>query len=90
MNKADLSYAIADRTGITKAQAASVLEELAAVAEHELNAGSDFVLPGIGRFFGRFQEARTGRNPGTGEAVDIPAKTVVKFKVAPALAKAVA
>ena len=64
--------------------ARSFLDELAKVAVGETKKNGVFVLPGIGRLVKAARKARIGRNPATGEAIKIPAKTVVKFRVAKA------
>jgi DNA-binding protein HU-beta len=71
---------LAERTGLTKAQTGQVLDELAQLAYVEARNG--FVIPGIGKLVLVDRSARKGRNPATGETIDIPAKTVVKFRVA--------
>ena len=60
------------------------MDELAKVAVGETKKNGVFVLPGIGRLVKANRKARMGRNPATGEAIKIPAKTVVKFRVAKA------
>ena len=80
MTKTQTIAALAEKTGLTKAQIAGVLEELAKLAYVEAKNG--FVLPGIGKLVLVNRKARMGRNPATGEAIHIPAKTVVKFRVA--------
>jgi DNA-binding protein HU-beta len=87
MTKAQTIAALADRTGLTKAQVGSFMDELAKLAYQEAKDG--FVLPGIGKLVLVHRKARVGRNPATGEAVDIPAKTVVKFRVAKACKESV-
>ena len=66
------------------------LDELAGTALQETKKNGVFVLPGIGRLVKSNRKARMGRNPATGEAIKIPAKTVVKFRVAKAAKDAIA
>ena len=66
------------------------LDELAKTALQETKKNGVFVLPGIGRLVKSNRKARMGRNPATGAAIKIPAKTVVKFRVAKAAKDAVA
>jgi len=80
MTKTQTVATLADRTGLPKAQVEKVLDELAALAYAE--AKQAFVVPGIGKLVLVQRKARLGRNPATGEAIQIPAKTVVKFRVA--------
>ena len=87
MTKSQTLAALAERTELSKAQVGQVIEELAALAYVEAKNG--FVLPGIGKLVLVNRKARTGRNPATGEQIQIPAKTVVKFRVAKACKEAV-
>ena len=80
MTKTQTVAALAEKTGLTKAQVNEFLEELASLAYVEAKNG--FTLPGIGKLVLVNRKARMGRNPATGEAIQIPAKTVVKFRVA--------
>jgi DNA-binding protein HU-beta len=80
MTKTQTVATLADKTGLPKAQVEQVLDELAALAYAE--AKQAFVVPGIGKLVLVQRKARLGRNPATGEAIQIPAKTVVKFRVA--------
>ncbi len=87
MTKSQTLAALAEKTELSKAQVAQTLEELANLAYVEAKNG--FVLPGIGKLVLVNRKARMGRNPATGEAISIPAKTVVKFRVAKACKEAV-
>jgi DNA-binding protein HU-beta len=73
-----------------KKTVAAFLENLAQVAIKEAKKNGVFVLPGIGRLVKAHRKARMGRNPQTGEALKIPAKTVVKFRVAKTVKDAIA
>lgn len=75
---------------ITRKTAALFLDELAAIAIKETKKSGVFVLPGIGRLVKAFRKARIGRNPQTGEQLQIKAKTVVKFRVAKSVKEAIA
>lgn len=91
MKKADLISAIqAQKPRLTKAEIQSVIDGLTAAAGATIAAGDDFSIPGVVRIIVADRRARTGRNPATGEAVEVPAKRVVKAKVAGALSKTVA
>jgi DNA-binding protein HU-beta len=69
--------------------ARTILDGLAAMAIAEVKKNGVFVLPGIGRLVRVDRKARTGRNPATGETIKIPAKKVVKFRVAKAAKDAI-
>jgi DNA-binding protein HU-beta len=84
MTKTDLVRHIAEKHGINNKTAAAFLEHLADLAIKETKKSGIFVLPGLGRLVKSNRKARMGRNPQTGEAIKIPAKTVVKFRVAKA------
>jgi DNA-binding protein HU-beta len=71
---------VANRLGVSK----RVARDLSLLAEQSLKTG-EFVLPGVGRLVRVDRKARIGRNPATGEAIKIPAKKVVKFRVSKAM-----
>lgn len=89
MTQAEIVAHLAEKSGVKRPQAKSMLEALAALAASEIQAGGEFTLPGIGKVVTAQREGRTGRNPKTGAAMDIPPKTVVKFRAAKALKDAV-
>lgn len=89
MTKSQLVTLIAEKTGVTKALANSFLEVLACTAVAETKKNDQFVVPGIGKSVKAKRKARMGRNPQTGAAIKIPAKTVVKFRMAKAFKDAV-
>lgn len=82
LTKSQIAAAIADKAEITKKQAVNVLETLAELAYK--NAKNSFTFPGIGKLVLVHRKARVGRNPATGAEIKIPAKKVVKFRVAKA------
>lgn len=90
MTKAELIAAIADDTMTSKTDVATVLASLGRAVAGTLREGDEIVLPGVGKLKPDARAARTARNPSTGAMIDVPAKTVVKFKVAKELADAVA
>ena len=92
VNKAELIAAIAEGEGAkySKTVVASVLEKLDAVVANTLGGGDEVLLPGIGKLTPVKKAARTARNPRTGEKIEKPATTVVKFRVATSLKKQVA
>jgi len=82
MTKAALLTHLADKTGLTKKDVSSVMEELTSVAYKQAKNG--FTLPGLGKLVVVNRKARMGRNPATGEVIKIPAKRALKFRVAKA------
>jgi len=90
LTKKELISEIAAGAEIAKADVERVLHHLTETVHSCLAAGEELVLPGLGKLSTKVREARTGRNPATGESVDIPAKTVVKFAAAKPLKDAVA
>jgi DNA-binding protein HU-beta len=82
LSKSQIATSIADSVGITKKQAVQVLETITELAYK--NAKNSFTLPGLGKLVLVHRKARTGRNPATGETIKIPAKKVLKFRVAKA------
>jgi DNA-binding protein HU-beta len=82
MSKSQIAAHLANKFGFTKKTGASVLEEIATLAYKECRKG--FTLPGIGKLVVVKRKARKGRNPQTGEEIQIPAKTVLKFRIAKA------
>ncbi|MEI6737787.1 MAG: HU family DNA-binding protein [Pseudomonadota bacterium] len=85
MNAAELKKKIAEASGLTITQAGAALDALAVVIASELTSGGEVALIGVGKFGVAKREARIGRNPNTGQAVNIPAKTVIKFKASAAM-----
>ena len=88
MTKTQLLQTIAEETQTDKKTAAFFLETITDIAYREAKKG-EFVLPGIGKLVKQKRKARMGFNPKTGEKIKIPAKTVVKFRVAKAAKDAV-
>ena len=82
LTKSQIMDHLSKKTDFTKKDLASVLEEVANLAYREAKNG--FTLPGIGKLVLVNRKARMGRNPQTGEPIKIPAKKVVKFRVAKA------
>jgi DNA-binding protein HU-beta len=81
---------LAEATGLNKKASAHYLETLAALAVKETKRSGQFTIPGLGKLVKQNRKARMGRNPQTGEAIKIPAKTVVKFRVAKAAKDSIA
>ena len=90
MTKTALVRALAEKLELTNKQVAAFLDTLAETALKETKKNGLFVIPGIGRLVKAQRKARMGRNPQTGAAIPIKAKTVVKFRVAKAAKDAIA
>ncbi len=89
MNKNDLIARVADKAGISKTDAAGAVEALFGVVEETLKSGDDVRIVGFGNFSVTQRAASTGRNPRTGEAIQIKASNVPKFKAGKGLKDAV-
>jgi len=89
MTKSQLLSTLADKTSLSKKDIEGLMDELAKLAYTEVKKGGEFVLPGFGKLVKMNRKARMGRNPATGESIKIPAKTVVKFRLAKAAKDAV-
>ena len=89
MTKTELLIAIAQATETNRRTAGVFLETLSALAYKEIKKNGEFVLPGFGKLVKQKRKARTGFNPKTQQKIKIPAKTVVKFRVAKAAKDAV-
>ncbi|MCO5052408.1 MAG: HU family DNA-binding protein [Verrucomicrobiae bacterium] len=87
LSKSQIAAELAERAGLKKKQASEILEIIAELAYK--NAKNSFTLPGIGKLVLVNRKARQGRNPATGETIQIPAKKVVKFRVAKACKDAI-
>ena len=82
MTKTQLVRHVAEKHELSNKQVAALLDYLAEVAIKETKKNGVFVVPGLGRLVKSARKARIGRNPQTGAEIKIPAKTVVKFRVA--------
>ena len=80
MKKSDLVDAISEKTGVAKAQAQTIIEGVFELISDALSKAEKIDLRGFGTFSTRDSAARTGRNPQTGEAIQIPARRVPGFK----------
>ncbi|HGG58682.1 MAG TPA: HU family DNA-binding protein [Gammaproteobacteria bacterium] len=89
MNKSEFVNAIAEETGLTKADAARATDAFVDVVTRALKDGDSVSLIGFGTFSVKRREARTGRNPRTGDAIKIPASNIPGFKAGKALKDAV-
>ena len=89
MTKSQIIAALADATELSKKQVVDLMDKIVSMAYSEVKKSGEFVVPGIGKLVKVQRKAREGRNPATGESIKIPAKTVVKFRVAKAAKEAV-
>ena len=87
LSKSQIAAEIAEKNSLTKKQAVEVLESICDLAYKQ--AKNTFTLPGLGKLVLVNRAARIGRNPATGESIQIPAKRVVKFRVAKAAKDAI-
>lgn len=94
MNKSEMAKKLAQRSGLTQAQSAEVLENIfnpvTGVIADELDGGGRVAIGGFGSFEVRHRGARTGRNPRTGETISVPARNYPAFKPASGLKDRVA
>lgn len=89
MNKSELVSSVAEKAGVSKAQAGSVVDAFIASVTESLASGGDVRLPGFGTFEVSQRAATKGRNPSTGAEIDIPARSVPKFSAGKSLKEAV-
>ena len=89
MTQTQLVKEIAAASGVANKIAKTIIEAYAGIAVRETKKTGTFVLPGVGRLVRVERKARLGRNPATGEKIKIPAKKVVKFRVAKAVKDAI-
>jgi DNA-binding protein HU-beta len=87
MTKTQTIKTLAENSELSKDQVVTLLDELSKLAYTEAKNG--FTIPGIGKLVLVDRKARQGRNPATGETIQIPAKTVVKFRIAKACKESV-
>jgi DNA-binding protein HU-beta len=89
MNKSELIDAVANAADMTKADATKAIDAFVSVVGDTLKEGDQITLVGFGTFLVRHREARSGRNPRTGETIQIAASNVPSFKAGKALKDAV-
>jgi DNA-binding protein HU-beta len=90
MTKSQIVSHFAEKFTLSKKAASAVIEEVAALAVAETKKTGSFTLPGIGKLVLVKRKARMGRNPATGATIKIPAKTVVKMRIAKTAKEAIA
>ena len=89
MTKSELVSAIAEESGLTKTDAAAALDATVSVITNALSKGDQVTIIGFGTFKVGERSARTGRNPQTGQTIQIPASKTPKFTAGKALKDAV-
>jgi len=82
MTKSQLIAAMAETSGLSKKETSAFLDNLAETVYKEVKKNGESIVPGFGKLVKVKRKAREGRNPATGETIKIPAKTVVKFRLA--------
>lgn len=81
MTQSEVFNHFAEKTGLKRTQVKEFFDELAELASSEVKQNGEFVLPGFGKLVLSERKAREGRNPQTGETIQIPAKTTLKFRL---------
>ena len=89
MTKSQMIQALVDSTELSRKEIIAVLSALTTLAYKEVKTNGECTIPGIGKLVKKHRNARQGRNPATGATIAIPAKTVVKFRVAKAAKEAI-
>ena len=89
MTKSQILAALAEKTNVSKKDVTALVDALVEMAYSEVKKSGEFAIAGLGKLVKVQRKARMGRNPATGEEIKIPAKTVVKFRVAKAAKEAV-
>jgi DNA-binding protein HU-beta len=81
MSQSEVVNHFADKFELKRAQVKEIFEELSNLASGQVKENGEFVLPGFGKLVLSERKAREGRNPQTGESIQIPAKTTLKFRL---------
>jgi DNA-binding protein HU-beta len=81
MSQSEVVNHFAEKFDMKRAQVKEIFEELSNLAANEVKQNGEFVLPGFGKMVLSERKAREGRNPQTGETIQIPAKTALKFRL---------
>lgn len=89
MTKSEVLNALAEKTGMKRKDVAGFMDAVVELAYKQVKSAGEFPIHGIGKLVKVNRKARQGRNPATGATIQIPAKTVVKFRVAKAAKEAV-
>ncbi|MBX4188231.1 MAG: HU family DNA-binding protein [Candidatus Doudnabacteria bacterium] len=89
MTKSEVLTAVAEKVGKSRKEVSEMIDAVVGLAYEEAKKSGEFTIPGLGKLLKKHRDARMGRNPATGEQIKIPAKTVVKFRVAKAAKDAI-
>lgn len=89
MTKSEMLQALAEKVGKSRKEIAEFLDALVEIAYSETKNSGEFAIPGLGKLVKKQRAERMGRNPATGQQIKIPAKTVLKFRVAKAAKEAI-
>lgn len=89
MTKSQTIAALAEKLGKSKKEVSEMIDALVDLSYQETKRNGEFTIPGLGKLQKKQRAARMGRNPATGEQIQIPAKTVVKFRLAKAAKEAI-
>ena len=81
MTQSEVINYFAESKGMKRAQVKEFFDDLCSLAGREVKSNGEFVFPGLGKLVRSERKAREGRNPATGETIQIPAKTTLKFRV---------
>ncbi|HJR08527.1 MAG TPA: HU family DNA-binding protein [Pyrinomonadaceae bacterium] len=81
MTQSEILNHFAEKSGLKRAQVKEFFDQLAELASNEVKENGEFALPGFGKLVLSERKAREGRNPQTGETIQIPAKTTLKFRL---------
>ena len=81
MTQSEVINHFAEKFDLKRSQVKEIFDELANLASGEVKSNGEFALPGFGKLVRSERKAREGRNPTTGETIQIPAKTTLKFRV---------
>lgn len=88
MTQSEVVKHFSETTGMKRAEVKLLFDELQTLATREVKTKGEFVLPGFGKLVKAERKAREGRNPSTGETIQIPARTALKFRISKTLAAA--
>ncbi|KKW34424.1 MAG: HU-beta DNA-binding protein [Parcubacteria group bacterium GW2011_GWA2_53_21] len=84
MTKSQMLANLSEKWGVSKKEAGEMLDKFVEMVYSEVKGSGEFSFPGLGKLIKKHRDARMGRNPATGASIQIPAKTVLKFRVAKA------
>ena len=81
MTKSEILQALADKLGKSRKEVTEFMDAMVDLAYSVTKKEGEFTIPGLGKLLKKHRDARMGRNPATGASIQIPAKTVIKFRV---------